>query len=54
MSVIKHSSQEKSFVSLNSKQLLWLLLSFNNIYASFKLTLPCYLSFNKYYIPDRS
>lgn len=33
----RHHPEEKSFVSLRSKQLLWLLLTFNNISAIFHL-----------------
>lgn len=48
-SVIKLSFQKISVV-LSTKQLLWLLLSFNNIYVSFKLAHFYYLSFGKHCI----
>lgn len=47
-SVTKYSYSKTSFVDLGSKQLMWLLLSFDNIYVSLKLeVLKNYLSFDK-------
>ena len=47
--MIKLSFQKISVV-LSTKQLLWLLLSFNNVYVSFKLAHFYYLSFGKHCI----